>query len=254
MIIDADCHVSPTPEGGVSIGYDELLRRMDRAGVEKALTWLQPPYCRETDAANAYVHQAMAEHPDRILGFGWADPNLGVPEAIETVRRCTEDYGFFGVKLNGAQNSFFIDDPKLAMPVIAAIAETGKVLAFHIGGDAPEHTHPMRLAKIAALYPERRILAVHMGGAAFHDLSRACIEVAEAHPNVTLVASAIRERSALDALDRLGPDRVAFGSDTPFGLMHVQKAMFEALLEDVSADARAAVMGGTIARVLGTKT
>ena len=36
MIIDADVHLSPTPERGISIKVDELLRRMDRAGVEKA--------------------------------------------------------------------------------------------------------------------------------------------------------------------------------------------------------------------------
>jgi hypothetical protein len=53
MIIDADCHISPTPEGGVSIGIEELIRRMDRAGVERALTWLQPPYRREIDEGNA---------------------------------------------------------------------------------------------------------------------------------------------------------------------------------------------------------
>lgn len=55
MIIDADVHLSPTPERGISIKVDELLRRMDRAGVEKALAWLQPPYMRHIDDANAYI-------------------------------------------------------------------------------------------------------------------------------------------------------------------------------------------------------
>ncbi len=90
MVIDADCHISPTPEGGVSIDIDELLRRMDRSGVAKALTWLQPPYRREIDEANAYVYQAAKRHPDRVLGFGWADPNLGVEKAIAAARRCIE--------------------------------------------------------------------------------------------------------------------------------------------------------------------
>jgi len=108
MIIDADVHISPPPEGGNSIDVDELLRRMDRAGVDKALTWLQPPYMREIDDANAYVHEATKRHPDRILGFGWADPNLGVQKAKDTVNKCIYEYGFYGVKLNGAQNSFYI--------------------------------------------------------------------------------------------------------------------------------------------------
>ena len=133
MIIDADCHITPDPEG---ITSDELLRRMDRAGVDKAVTWLRPPYRREIDEANAYVHQATKAHGDRIIGFGWADPNLGVEKARQTARRCIEEYGFRGVKLNGAQNSFFIDDPELSLPVIEEIAAAGGLLAFHVGADA----------------------------------------------------------------------------------------------------------------------
>jgi predicted TIM-barrel fold metal-dependent hydrolase len=83
MIIDADTHISPTGEDAMAITIDDLLRRMDRAGVNKALTWLRPPYLREIDESNAYVHQAMQQHPDRILGFGWADPRLGLEKAGE---------------------------------------------------------------------------------------------------------------------------------------------------------------------------
>jgi len=106
MIIDADVHISPYPDEG-GIGVEELLRRMDRAGVDKALTWLQPPYRRELDESNEYVYQAVKRHPDRILGFGWADPNLGLGKAKDTVKRCIDEYGFYGVKMNGAQNSFY---------------------------------------------------------------------------------------------------------------------------------------------------
>ncbi len=112
MLIDADVHISPTPQGGNSIAVDELLRRMDRAGIDKAVTWLQPPYVRdEIHQGNAYVAQSMRDHPDRILGFGWADPNLGVAKAIDDVRRSVEEHGCYGVKLNGAQNAYPIDDP-----------------------------------------------------------------------------------------------------------------------------------------------
>ena len=71
MIVDADCHISPLREGN-HITADELLRRMDRAGVDKALVWLTPPYRREIDECNAYVYEAAGAHPDRLLGFGWA--------------------------------------------------------------------------------------------------------------------------------------------------------------------------------------
>jgi len=254
MIIDADCHVSPTPEGGVSITIDELLRRMDAAGVDRAVTWLQPPYRRDTDEANAYIHRATQEHPDRILGFGWADPNLGVEKAIETARRCIREYGFCGVKLNGAQNAFFIDDPDLSLPVVEEIAVACSILAFHVGADAFEQTHPFRVAKIARMYPDTSILVVHMGGVGHADLTRATIEFAEACPNLTLIGSAVRTAAILSAIRTLGADRVCFGSDTPFDLMHVELARYRALLDgEVSDQGKAAVLGGNIARLFGLR-
>jgi predicted TIM-barrel fold metal-dependent hydrolase len=254
MIIDADCHISPTVEGGNSISSDELLRRMDRSHVDKAVTWLQPPYVREIDRANEYVYKTVKKHPDRILGFGWADPNLGVEKAKETVRKCVDDYGFFGVKLNGAQNDYYIDDPVLSIPVIEEIAKTGKILAFHVGADAYERTHPFRVGKIAKRFPQLQILMVHMGGAAFADLSNAAIEIAQEHPNTTLIGSAIRSIPILRAIKTLGASRVCFGSDTPFELMHVEVAKYHALLDgEITPEEKQLVMAGNIIRLFGLK-
>lgn len=252
MIIDADTHISPTPEGGNSISTGELLRRMDRAGVDKALAWLQPPYMRDVRPANRYVYDAMQAHPERILGFGWVDPHLGVDAMRDEIARCVEEYNFYGVKLNGAQNNFYIDDPEGALPLIDAIAAAGTRIAFHIGTDAYDKTHPFRLGKIAERHPDLPILAVHMGGVAHHDLSNAMIEIAAQHDNITLIGSAVRVRQILKAIKTLGADRVCFGSDTPFELMHVEVAKYNALLQDeVTPEERAAIMGGNIARLFG---
>ncbi len=250
MIIDADCHISPGLEGGNSITVEELLRRMDKAGVDKAVTWLQPPYVREVGPSNRYVYEATRKHPDRILGFGWADPNLGLNKARDAVRQCLEEFGFHGVKLNGAQNEYYVDDPEIAMPVAEEIARSGKAIAFHVGADAYERTHPFRVAKIARRFPETPVLMVHMGGASFHDLSNAVIETAEECPNMTLVGSAVRAIPILKAVKTLGAARVCFGSDTPFELMHVEMAKYKALLEgEATEEERRLIMGGNIARV-----
>jgi predicted TIM-barrel fold metal-dependent hydrolase len=249
MIIDADCHITHV-QGGVNIQAGELLRRMDYAGVDKALTWLQPTYFPDVDAGNALVYEATRKHPDRILGFGWADPHFGLDAAKDQIKRCIEEYGFYGVKLNGAQNWFYIDSQDMALPLIEEISKTGAILAFHIGTDAYEATHPYRLAKIARWFPETQILCVHMGGVAFHDLSDAAIEAAQECPNITLIGSGVRAVNILKAIKKLGAERVCFGSDTPFAIMHVELAMYEALMKDeVNQTDQALILGGNIERL-----
>jgi predicted TIM-barrel fold metal-dependent hydrolase len=245
MIVDADCHISPLREGN-NITVDELLRRMDEAGVERALVWLTPPYAREIYSSNEYVYRAARAHPDRLLGFGWADPRLGVDKAKDAVKKCIEEYGFYGVKLNGAQNDFYIDDPEISIPVVEEIAKTGKPIAFHCGVDAFDRTHPTRIVKIAKQFPKMQILCVHMGGVGFPDMTRAAIEAAAEHNNITLIGSMVNHTQVLKAIKTIGPERVCFGSDTPFAMMRVCVAMYESMLKDFDKDAVNAVMGGNI--------
>jgi predicted TIM-barrel fold metal-dependent hydrolase len=54
----------------------------------------------------------------------------------------------------------------------------------------------------------------------------------------------------LEAINRLGTDRVCFGSDMPFHLMHVILAGYHALLRDFSESDKAEILGGNIARLL----
>ncbi len=252
MIIDADTHISPTEAGVFDIKVDELLRRMDKAGVDRALVWLRPQYMPDVPRGNRYVYESVQAHPDRLIGFGWVDPHYGYDAGCDEIKRCIEEYGFHGVKMNGAQNQFYIDDPAKSLPLIEKIAETGKAMAFHIGTDAYEATHPFRLAKIAKMYPEMPILMVHMGGVGFHDLSNAAIEVLAEYPNVTAIGSANRAVNILKALKKVGTDRICFGSDAPFNLMHVEVAIYNALMDgEFTQEQQSQVMHGNISRVLG---
>lgn len=247
MIIDADTHISPT---GGAFAIEGHLKRMDRSRVDKTLTWLRPDYKgTEIEEHNRYIYDATKKYPDRILGFGWADPTVSVEHAKKMVRVCVEEYGFYGVKLNGAQNDYYIDDPKLSLPVVEEIAKTGKAISFHIGPDAYERTHPFRAAKIAGLYPDMPVLMVHMG-MTHADMNKAVVEMALECPNMVLIGSATTDRAILEAINALGASRVCFGTDGPFQRPHVVRAMYEAALDGEIGEAdKALVMGGNIARL-----
>ena len=248
-IIDADTHISPLNEA-MSFRVEKLIAEMDRSGVARSVVWLQPPYMREIDSSNAYIYESAKRYPDRLLPFGWANPHLGREKSIDMIRKCLLEYGFYGVKLNGAQDSYYIDDESFSMPLIDEIARLGGMVCFHVGVDAYEYTHPFRVAKIAKRYPGTNFLLAHMGGVGKPDVSNACVEMAKECPNMFLIGSAISFNAVLRAIKALGADRVCYGSDMPFESMRACKAAYVALLDGEIGESEAAlVMGGNIERL-----
>ena len=245
-IIDADTHISPLDEP-VSCRVETLIAEMDRAGAARSVVWLQPPYMREIDSSLEYIYSSAKKYPDRLLPFGWANPLLGKEKSIETIKKCMLEYGFYGVKLNGAQDSYYIDDENFSMPLVEEIAKLGGMICFHVGVDAYGYTHPYRVAKIAARYPDTIFLLAHMGGVGKPDMANECVEMAQKHPNIYLIGSQISFIAVLKAIKTLGASRVCYGSDMPYDSMRAWSAAYLALLKDEVSDNDAAlVMGGNI--------
>ncbi len=117
MIIDADCHISSQKWDGLAITANELVEAMDRAQVDKALIWLKPTYDKNIEPENQAVFNANRAFPGRFIPFGWTNPRLGVERAAAAIRTCFEEYNFWGIKFNGAQDDYVIDDDHLALPL-----------------------------------------------------------------------------------------------------------------------------------------
>ncbi|MBC7254698.1 MAG: amidohydrolase [Chloroflexi bacterium] len=247
--IDADCHIS-SRKAPSEIGIDELLRQMDALGVEKAVCWPMVSYTRDIASDNAAIYAGYRAHPGRIIPFCGVNPRLGLEEAKDELRRCIEVYGVKGVKLNGARDLYYVDDPTLSLPLIEIAVEAGLVLAFHCGANDFERTHPYRIAKISDRYPQVPILIVHMGGAGQPNLHDAVIDLAARYPSWYLVDSEADYRKVHKALAVLGADRLCYGSDTPFCPMRFEWGLRQVVYQDLSAADKAKVFGGNIARAL----
>lgn len=248
LVFDADTHLTLTEKPSQTA--DELVRNMDYADIDKALIWLQPPYMRVIDDANSYIYDSAKRYPDRLVPFGWVDPHFGIDTSMNMLKKCLDEYGMNGIKLNGAQNSFHIDDLSLE-PIYNELEKRNSILALHVGADSYNHTHPYRVGKIANRHPNLKILLAHMGGAGLPDLGDSCVEIAQKHPNTMLIGSAISYIRILDAIHTLGADRVCFGSDAPFALQRVEVAAYYALLKNEIPDADLEkVMGLNIQRYI----
>lgn len=127
-----------------------------------------------------------------------------------------------GIKFHPLYQEFNIDDQSL-YPMYEKIAEKGLFALFHAGydvsfGDA-DNASPLRLARVRKDIPDMIMTAAHLGG--WHDWDRV-LEVL-AGKDIFLDTSfmheidpGIRDR----IISKHSPDRIVFGSDSPW---HSQK-------------------------------
>lgn len=251
MIFDADTHMSPYRNFDLSINAEELVELLSGAGVDKALCWLMPLGVTDVSESNRYLYESAKKH-DLLVPFGWANVREGLQKALRDAKQCLSEFGFAGVKLNGAQNEYPIDSPE-AMAVCDCIAGLGGIIAFHIGSDAPDFTSARRASVVAAAFPETPIIMVHMGGVGVGtaDFADDVIAAALAHPNMILTGSAIAIGRVEKAIDILGPERVMYGSDAPFSSVTRCLGEYRTMLEKYDGNSRDLVMGGNAQRLFG---
>jgi predicted TIM-barrel fold metal-dependent hydrolase len=269
-IIDAQVHVwaestpeRPWPPDGVApqralpLGPDELLARMNAAGVDRAV--LIPPTWE--GSRNDLVLAAAAAHPDRFAVMGrldWADP-----AQVAQVATWRDTPGMLGIRMSlnrgdiagriqaGFDSGFF-----------AAAEAHGVPLTVYMPGRYADYE------KIATAFPALRVTVDH---AAIESAS-VPLEVAvkpllalAALPNLAVKASALPcfvtepfpfpsiTRAVSDLVGAFGAERVFFGSDLsrlpcPYEQL---VEVFVRQMPSLSADQRRLVMGDAIAAWLG---
>lgn len=250
MIFDSDTHMSPYKNFDGAINAEELNDILAESNVSKAVVWLLPQDVDDVSESNRYIYDNAKKYSRFAVPFGWSNIREGEEKAIKDARICLEEYGFRGVKLNGAQNHYPIDCPP-AMRVCEVIARNKGIIAFHIGSDEPDLTSARRAGNVAKAFPETTILMIHMGGTVEPDHSREVIEAAKIHSNMMLIGSAIDVSRVKTAIDELGPERVMYGSDIPFRDPKACAAMYEKMLEPYSREVRDLVMYENAKRVYG---
>ena len=254
-ICDADVHISYEADKPNATRGERIIELMDESGVEyDVITLLCGTEMDEPcdyEGLNKYVYDMSKKYPNRFIPMGWINPRYWGPEDCKRFAHIQcEEYGFKATKMNPYENYYDLFDPVRSLPVIEEIAKLGMIMAFHTTDD--ERSHPHRLGKIAAMYPETPFLAIHMGQTPSG--MDACIEEAKKNSNMYLVGSSIMDYSYLrKAVDELGSKRVCFGTDSP---MKNQRVCMEKYLEQfdgLSDDEISDVLGGNTRRLFGVE-
>jgi len=279
LVIDTDTHIThPLLIGaqvksklktftgyfqGMPVSAEQLINEMDINGVDMALTW-QNPACidygknhkvnyQKLVEANEYIYTSSRKYPARFIPAGWTDPKaLGLDLAKKCVEKLVLEFGFPIVKMNPAQNEFYMDSP-MVFDVLDTIIGLNAVPAFHVGSDT-EYTSVEALEKIAKTYPDIPIIAVHMGGggAGYNEAEcnyHAIRNLGLKYENLKFPLSAKRDthiESDLISYKLAGNNfyrNLFYASDAPYGKIAWNVGGFKSLLknlrsEDYLADGR----------------
>lgn len=243
MIIDAHGHLHGSDLHPAVVGECERLG-IDRILLSAIAHFQHHPSFDHVRQANDDLTAVIQAYPDLVSGYCYLNPRHGT-DALDELRRRVEDDGMIGIKLWVATTA---DDPLVDPIVEQAIAYDIPILMHawrKTVGQLPYESKADNIARIAARYPEVKIIMAHLGGQA-----ESAMNTIAPYPNVLTDPSGtiIGGGEVAIAVNRLGVDRVVFGSDLSGGCLAAN--IGKIIAADLSDEDTAKVLGGTMESLL----
>jgi len=241
-ILDGHVHWGewkPEREGWPGTSLDGIRTALRRSGIDGAA--VMPTDRGDNEALAA----ALAPDPDGFHLFAWVDPH----DASRTMGFLEEHHGHVaGLKIHPSLERRAVTDAiwepflrfaeRWRLPVIVHAGRWQEIASWRFCLEAAER------------HPEAEIIVAHLGGD-LPALQQECArEMARRGlPNAYLGTESIREYYSIRyALDRLGPERLIFGSDFPLGWPAAYLAVLDGA--DPSEEARRLVLGENLLRLV----
>lgn len=271
-------------------GVDQRIADMDALGVDvQAISpspaqyhYFAPPELSRSAAraVNDGIAQAVALHPDRLVGMGTV-PLQNVEMAIAEMRRCVNDLDLRGIEIGSNVNGRELAEDAFR-PFWAAAEELGVLVFMHPLG----FTHGQRLTEhylnnivgnpiestialshlifggVLAAHPGLKLCVAHGGGylpGYWGRMDHAYRAREDCREHIDRAPSSFLRQVWLDTLvfdqDELdwlvathGAERLCLGTDYPFDMSEPDPVGFHARLEEAT---RARILGLNAADVLG---
>jgi predicted TIM-barrel fold metal-dependent hydrolase len=203
------------------------------------------PYRGNAVLGNRDAVTVVEENP--ALRF-WTILDPRVPESYEQSDELLAHPGCVGIKIHPHAHSYEIREHGTAL--LSFAAERNAVVLAHSGdiGSYPEDFVPF-----ADLYPSIQLILAHLGNSDDGSVSRQ-VEAIERSRNGNLWVDTSSARSMFAgliewAVERIGHDRILFGSDTPLYWAGAHKGRIETA--EIDDAAKQAILWDNAAKLLG---
>ena len=241
---------------------EELLRLMDREGVERAalINYVAPQVMGFEPSVNGWISGYVAGHEDRLISVGSVHPGVSRDPGGET-ERLFDELHIRMLKIHPphqlfAANAYRDAEPGLAK-IYAAAQSRRRPVMIHTGtsifpGARNRFADPMAADDVAVDFPDLPIILAHAGRPLYMETA---VFLARRHPNVHLDLSGIPPKKLLDYLPRLEElaDRCLWGTDYPSpGVASMQKNVEAFLGLAISEEAKRRILWDNAAEMFGT--
>jgi predicted TIM-barrel fold metal-dependent hydrolase len=233
-VIDCHFHIWTTDnstEEARAQRATQIRREAKRLGVDRIC--LIGPYALGEDFDNVYdvevarprrtneiVSAYVEEYPDSFYGWAQVDPREG-DKAVTDFRRAVTDGGLIGLKHHFYGSPVKCSDHRFD-PLAEAAVDMGAPILEHVlhrldpyPEHYPDESYTEDVVELARRFPDLKLIAAHIAGGG--DWEYRIKNIAD-QENVYLdVSGSIRDAGIIEmAADRLGVDRLVFGTDTWF--------------------------------------
>lgn len=267
MIIDFHTHAFPdslapraidvlTEKSGLKPTHNGtaagLISNMDTSGVDMAVVLSIATKPTQENSVNDFAISLMSN--PRLVPFGSVFPGS---ETWSYQLDKLKDAGIKGIKLHPEYQGFFIDSDE-ALEIFKKCGKLGLIVQFHSGEDEayppPAHATPDRVNRICNLCPDTKFVAAHLGG---YNMWEEFSVGLERHDNLwtdcsqTRTAHKVHNDTAKRIIDKIGVDKILFGSDAPW---ENQEDSLKGLMSlGLTKEENQKILSGNAVKLLGLK-
>lgn len=245
-IIDAHVYLGESLYGG-GLEADELIARIEAAGVSRAIAVPARPKGYHLGPANDAAAAAQRDYPQHLRCLARVDPNQG-DAAAEELERALCQLGLHGLFLHPWEELFRVNAP-LVRPLMEVARSHGVPVMVATG--FPFVSEGPQVADLARQFPDVQIVMTNGGQINLSGLGQTDAEIALATcPNLTVqTAGTYREDFIEGCVRRFGADRVLYASSCPLmePRLEVRRVQWAPNLTD---EQRSLMLAGNAERLL----
>jgi len=212
-VCDAHVHLGRSAGINHTLHSDKIDSFIEKHNIENLLLF---PFELDISESNEKIKN-LTKTNKKIHGMYWVQKKQ-IEKDVKILSKNIGD-GYLGVKFHGMFENLPVSDDTYK-PILEVLNEKEALLLVHTGrfkdGDISSNTSYLHAVNMAKKYPKIKVILAHLGG---NDTSivKKALDASKNVKNIWFETSGITTPFRIEiAVEKIGPERILFGSDAPW--------------------------------------